>query len=158
MISTEKPEGLAPTPNDLDHLPDDVLRPHSHPASIRLGGKDLLTMDKPPLPGETIKVELTLYHKRGGYELVGAAPDKEMAYHCGMVLVNAHVTVDPYTAAADANTPPPDDEEPSMIDRDGQIPDDEDGQDETGDDDAGELEPDDDLGAHDPEFSSGPTR
>lgn len=129
-LITDKPEGLAPTPNDLDRIPDDLLGPH--PASIRLGQKDLLTMDKPPLPGETIKVQLTLYHKRGGYELVGAAPNKEMVYHCGMVLIKADVVAEPYVA----------DEDPPMIERDLSIPNDYVADGTDADDDADDLEPD----------------
>lgn len=118
---TDKPSGLAPTPNDLDQLPDDLLGPH--PAAVRLGNTNLFTMDNPPLPGQTMKVELSLYHKRGGYELVGAAPNKEMSYYCGMVLVGHNITVQPYTAATEQDPGPEPD--PAMLNEKGQIPDDE---------------------------------
>lgn len=139
-IVTEKPTGLAPTPNDLDNIPDDLLGPH--PATIRMSGKDMLVMDRPPEMGEFVKMEVTMRCKNDGRTLLA---DGEIEHYRVMAFVAAKVTTEPYKV--EDTPPPPEDDEntPPMFGRDGQIPDDE---------PEDEIEPDDDgLNEFDPAFS-----
>ncbi len=123
-LVTQKPAELRPE-NDLDSIPDDLLGPVPH--MIRLSGRDLFIMDKPPETGEFIKAELIL---RAGDLLIKAADgDGVTRYVRIMQFVGAKLTVEPYTPAPDAaaDAPP---EDPAMFDRNGQIPDDEPADDE----------------------------
>ncbi|RFZ15055.1 hypothetical protein VIMS_02485 [Mycobacterium marinum] len=136
-IISDKPEGL-PSSNALDDIPDDILGPA--PATIRMSGKDMLVMDKPPEIGECVKMEITMRCKDDGRTLLA---DGGIAHYRVMSFVTAKVTAEPYMPAPESD-PPPDDDDPAMIDRDGNIPDDE----------TGEIEPDvDALNEFDPEFS-----
>ncbi len=119
MLITEKPEGLTPTPNDLDNIPDDLLGPH--PARVELGGKILFVMDKPIEMGEYIKVELTI----GCYDDGRCKVGEEIVHYRKTKLIAAKPISDPYTPEADPTPSPPEDEDPTMFDRDGQIPEDE---------------------------------
>ncbi|MEE3066528.1 MAG: hypothetical protein VYA67_21735 [Actinomycetota bacterium] len=123
-----------PTSNDLDNV--EVPDLSSTPAQIKLAGKTLLVMDKPPVKGEFIKVELTLKCKGDGSDLLDG---DELVYYRRCVLIGAKVTTEPYKPA-----PPP-----AMLNADGTVnpdavadPDDaedldtEDDEDTDGDDDA----------------------
>lgn len=137
-LITQKPDGLAPTPNDLDNIPDDLLGPH--PARVELGGKILFVMDKPIEMGEFIKVEITI----GCYDDGRCKVGEEIVHYRKTKLIAAKPVSDPYTPEAEPAAPPPDDD-PAMIDRDGNIPDDE---------PEDEIEPDDGgLNEFDPAFS-----
>ena len=137
-LITQKPDGLAPTPNDLDNIPDDLLGPH--PARVELGGKILFVMDKPIEMGEFIKVEITI----GCYDDGRCKVGEEIVHYRKTKLIAAKPVSEPYTPEAEPTAPPPDDD-PAMIDRDGNIPDD-------GPED--EIAPDDDgLNEFDPAFS-----
>lgn len=137
-LITENPGGLPPEENTLRDLPDDLLGPA--PATIRMSGKDMLVMDKPPEMGEFVKMEVTMRCKNDGRTLLA---DGGIEHYRVMSFVAAKVTTEPYKV--EDTTPPPDDDEnaPPMFGRDGQIPDEE-----------PEDEPDDDgLNEFDPAFS-----
>lgn len=139
-LITENPGGLPPEENTLRDIPDDLLGPH--PAVVQAFGKDLLKMDKPPEPGELLKIEITLRCKDEGRELLDSGDFK---YYRKCKSLGANVTVEPYKPAAEPTPPPPPDDDPAMFGRDCNIPDDE-PEDET--------EPDDDgLNEFDPAFS-----
>lgn len=137
-----------PTTNALASIPDDLLGPA--PATIRMSGKDMLVMDKPPEMGEFVKMEVTMRCKNDGRTLLA---DGGIEHYRVMTFVAAKVTTEPYKPEAE-DTPPPNDD-PAMIDEHGNIPDDE------PEDDGGhndhvhvETEPDDDgLNEFDPAFS-----
>lgn len=89
-IVKDKPAELKPE-NDLDNV--EVPDLGNTPAQIRLGGKTLLVMDKPPVKGEFVKVELILKCKGDGSELLEG---DEIVYSRTMSLIGAKVTTDPY--------------------------------------------------------------
>lgn len=134
-LITDKPEGL-PSGNDLDDIPDDILG-LTPPAAIRLGNRNLLVMDKPPVKGEFIKLEITLQHKGAGFDVVG---EDEMSHYCKMRFVAAKVVAEPYTPAPESEPEP----DPSLFDHAADDPD---------DDDADDSEAADDLDEFDPKFS-----
>lgn len=107
-----------PTTNALANIPDDLLGPH--PARVELGGKILFVMDKPIEMGEFIKVEITI----GCYDDGRCKVGEEIVHYRKTKLIAAKPVSDPYTPEAEASPPPPDDD-PAMIDRDGNIPADE---------------------------------
>lgn len=136
-LITQKPAELRPE-NDLDKIADDLLGPA--PATIRMSGKDMLVMDKPPEMGEFVKMEVTMRCKNDGRTLLA---DGGIEHYRVMSFVAAKVTTEPYKPEPE-DAPPPNDD-PAMIDEHGNIPDDE-PEDET--------EPDDDgLNEFDPAFS-----
>lgn len=139
-IISDKPEGLKGS-NALDDIPDDILGPA--PATIRMSGKDMLVMDKPPEIGECVKMEITMRCKDDGRTLLA---DGGIAHYRVMSFVAAKVTAEPYTPAPESDPPPDDD--PAMIDRDGSIVD---------TDELDGIEPDepegDELEGYSPEFS-----
>lgn len=149
-LITQKPDGLPPEENALRNIPDDLLGPH--PAVVQAFGKDLLKMDKPPEPGELLKIEITLRCKDEGRELLDSGDFK---YYRKCKSLGANVTVEPYKPEAEPTPPPPPDDDPAMFGRDCNIPDDE------PEDDGGhndhvhvETEPDDGgLNEFDPAFS-----
>lgn len=136
-LITQKPAELRPE-NDLDKIADDLLGPA--PATIRMSGKDMLVMDKPPEMGEFVKMEVTMRCKNDGRTLLA---DGGIEHYRVMTFVAAKVTTEPYKPEPE-DAPPPNDD-PAMIDEHGNIPEDE-------PDD--EIEPDDDgLNEFDPAFS-----
>lgn len=127
-----------PTTNALASIPDDLLGPA--PATIRMSGKDMLVMDKPPEMGEFVKMEVTMRCKNDGRTLLA---DGGIEHYRVMTFVAAKVTTEPYKPEPE-DAPPPNDD-PAMFDEHGNIPDDE---------PEDESEPDDDvLNEFDPAFS-----
>lgn len=116
-LITQKPAELRPE-NDLDKIADDLLGPA--PATIRMSGKDMLVMDKPPEMGEFVKMEVTMRCKNDGRTLLA---DGGIEHYRVMTFVAAKVTTEPYKSEPE-DVPPPDDD-PAMFDRDGNIPADE---------------------------------
>lgn len=108
-----------PTTNALASIPDDLLGPA--PATIRMSGKDMLVMDRPPEMGEFVKMEVTMRCKNDGRTLLA---DGGIEHYRVMSFVAAKVTTEPYKV--EDTPPPPEDDEnaPPMFGRDGQIPDD----------------------------------
>lgn len=133
-LITQKPDGLAPTPNDLDNIPDDLLGPH--PARVELGGKILFVMDKPIEMGEFIKVEITI----GCYDDGRCKVGEEIVHYRKTKLIAAKPVSEPYTPEAEPAAPPPDDD-PAMFDRDLNIPADDEGEPEPGGDGLDEFNP-----------------
>lgn len=130
-----------PTTNALASIPDDLLGPA--PATIRMSGKDMLVMDKPPEMGEFVKMEVTMRCKNDGRTLLA---DGGIEHYRVMSFVAAKVTTEPYKPEPE-DAPPPNDD-PAMIDENGQIPDD------APDDDAPQDEPaDSGLDEFNPAFS-----
>lgn len=107
-----------PTTNALASIPDDLLGPA--PATIRMSGKDMLVMDKPPEIGEFVKMEVTMRCKDDGRTLLA---DGGIGHYRVMSFVAAKVTAEPYKPEAEPSDAPP--EDPGMFDENGQIPDDE---------------------------------
>lgn len=125
LIDT-KPADLKPQ-NDLDNIPDDELG--TAPAVIRMSGKDLLVMDKPPAPGDFVKMEITMRCKDDGRTLLA---DGELGHYRVMNFVAAKVTAEPYRPEPEPEPEP----DPAMIGEDGSIPADDEGDidDDRGDD------------------------
>lgn len=126
-----------PTTNALASIPDDLLGPA--PATIRMSGKDMLVMDRPPEMGEFVKMEITMRCKNDGRTLLA---DGGIEHYRVMTFVAAKVTTEPYKPEPE-DTPLPNDD-PAMFDRDGNIPD---------GDEPEEIAPDSGLDEFDPEFS-----
>ncbi|MHA7703436.1 hypothetical protein ACX9NE_26965 [Mycobacterium sp. ML4] len=127
-----------PTTNALASIPDDLLGPA--PATIRMSGKDMLVMDRPPEMGEFVKMEVTMRCKNDGRTLLA---DGGIEHYRVMTFVAAKVTTEPYKPEPE-DTPPPNDD-PAMFDEDGNIPDD--------GDELEDIAPDSGLDEFDPEFS-----
>ncbi len=115
-LITENPGGLPPEENTLRDIPDDLLGPA--PATIRMSGKDMLVMTKPPEMGEFVKLEVTMRCKNDGRTLLA---DGGIEHYRVMTFVAAKVTTEPYKPEPE-DVPPPDDD-PAMFDRDGNISD-----------------------------------
>ena len=120
-VIKDKPADLPPE-NDLENLPDDLLGPV--PAVIRMSGKDLTIMDKPPEMGEFVKMEITMRCKKSERELLA---DGGIGHYRVMLFVAAKVTTEAYKPDPDEEPEP----EPGLFDEHGNVPDDE-GQDEDG--------------------------
>lgn len=88
---TYKPEGLPGIENALDQIPDDLF--DKPPAQVMLGQQVLDVMEKPPEPGEFIKVELTLRCRGDGREMLDGG---EFVHVRRMKMVAARVTALPY--------------------------------------------------------------
>lgn len=140
-LITDKPAGLD-SGNDLDKLPDDLLGPH--PAEIVFQNRILDVMDQPPEPGELVKFEFTLRTRKDGREKLD---DGTYKHYRIMEFVKAVLTVGPHAPAPDPAADAPPDDDPAMIDRDGNIPDDE------SDDDTTTGEEADGLDEFNPTFS-----
>lgn len=113
-LNTKKPAGL-PTSNELDKIPDDLLGPV--PREVRLGANVLMVLDDPPRLGETRDVVVRLRFTREGAEQ--KAVEGETTYFCGGKIVTAWLL---------GQTVPPaeDEDQPALMDENGEIPDDED--------------------------------
>lgn len=117
-LITDKPADLKPQ-NDLDKISQEELGPL--PQMIRLSGRDLFEMDSPPATGQYIKAEVIM---RAG-DLLLKAPDADgVSRHVRiMQYVGAKLTVEPYTPEPEPEPEP----DPAMIDEDGSIPADDEG-------------------------------
>jgi hypothetical protein len=136
-IVTDQPADLKTT-NALDNIPDDdLLGPV--PAQLHFSGKTLLVMEKPPVKGEFVKVELTLRCKGDGTDLLDG---DELVHYRKMAFVSAKVTAEAYKPnPAEPATDDP--AAPAMFDHGGNTNPDAIA-DEEADEEADELEPDDD--------------
>lgn len=114
-IVTEMPNGT-PTTNALDVIPEDLLG-GPVPARIEMSGKTLLVLDRPPTPGEYLKVEITLQCKGEGFDVLA---DGTNQHYRKTRLIGATLTTEPY--APEPESPPvPDDDQDALIGRDGEI-------------------------------------
>lgn len=113
---TEKPAGLAPTPNDLDNIPDDLLA--VPPANLLLGNLVLLNMEHPPTPGQYVDMRVTFRTRKDGRE---ALTDGTLVHFRSMTFISARVVTEPYSMDEDDEPPQPQEEDPppGLFDHDG---------------------------------------
>lgn len=117
-IVKSKPADIKPE-NDLNAIPDDLLGPI--PAVVQAFGKDLLIMDKPPEPGQLLKIEITLRCKDIGKELLDGGDFK---HYRKCKSLGAKVTTEPYMPEVEPEPEP----EPGLLDEAGRIPEDNEGE------------------------------
>ncbi|WP_283612373.1 hypothetical protein [Mycolicibacterium poriferae] len=117
-LNTTPPPDLKST-DSLKDIPRDLLGPV--PRELRLGSNTLLVLENPPELGETVDVVLRIRNVREGKEKANSDIDGEVTFFCAGKTVTAWLLGQP--------TPPKeDDDQGALIDEDGNIPEDDEGE------------------------------